>query len=240
MVFPGGALVLPLALSAGCSAAAGESTSTSGASSMSSDAPTQEVTSESDDDGFHEAFTDSSGGEETGGSQNPNGPEVIDLEFCEIDTPGTADINGFTAAGPYAGRFAWFGWMTCNGEALSPTLVITETLEQLETAIQINPSGDAVPQPSLEFNLFGACDPSEGWVGEGIVTLYLRDASGWQQGRGRFGITQTHRMFDELDPFDPPRMQGVLEVDDEINGWRLDGEFTAAYCGPLSYALDCR
>jgi hypothetical protein len=116
-------------------------------------------------------------------------------------------------------------------------LVVVEDPADLAAAVMVSPSGDAVPTPSIEWYLFGACSPEGGWVGEGNVTVYLRTDGPWHQAGGQIEVFETHRIFDTVDPQDPPRMHGVLTIDE--GEWSVAGEFTAHYCGPLSYPLGC-
>ena len=164
-------------------------------------------------------------------------PAEIDFEFCETDAPMNANVVGETPDGPFNGRYAWFGWLMCNGEGLSPTLVIVEDPADLQAAVQASPSGDAVPTPSLEWYLFGACDPSGGWVGEGHVTVYMRTDGPWEQTGGQIEIFETYRIFDEVDHDDPPWMYG--EITAMEGDFSISGDFTAAYCGPLAYEIGC-
>lgn len=170
-------------------------------------------------------------------------PETIDFEFCETGIVPNAAVSGTTPNGAFDGRYAWFGWLTCDGEGVSPTLVIVEDPADLEAAVGLSPNGGAVPKPSLEWFLLGACSPEGGWVGEGKVTVYLRDDDAdWRQVSGNLEIEMTERIFDDLDPENPPRMHGSLFVAGNLpgqEGWSIDGTFSAAYCGPLSYDLDC-
>ncbi|MFO7562641.1 MAG: hypothetical protein R6X02_08345 [Enhygromyxa sp.] len=174
---------------------------------------------------------------ETGDEGVPLGPEVVDYATCIVD-PGapTAELIGETPLGSFSGQYAWFGWLTCNGEAISPTLVIGERPEDLADALAIAPSSGAVPKPSLEWFLLGNCNPDNGWVGEGGGGVTLRTDGPWELGYGSFAITQNYKLFEPVDPEDPPTMKGELSLAE--GGWTLSGEFTAVYCGALSYALD--
>jgi hypothetical protein len=185
--------------------------------------------------GFTTEPPDSDSGE--GGSNVPT-PESIDYTFCELDAPPTASVVGMTPEGPFEGLYAWFGWLTCNGEGVSPTLVLVEDPADLAAAVMVSPSGDAVPTPSLEWSLLGACSPNAGWVGEGATFFYARTNEPWHSAVGTIAIHETHRIFDAQDPDDPPRIHGALTVQG-TEGWELSGEFTAHYCGPLSYPLGC-
>jgi hypothetical protein len=192
----------------------------------------------SGEDEYQDAFTGP--GDEAGQVDipNPYAPEVIDTELCELDWPMSADVSGTTPAGDYNARWAWFGWLTCAGEGLSPTLVLLDDPTALADAVALQPTGDALPYPSMEWYLFGACSPNDGWVGEGNVTFYLRDESEWHQAQGWVTIESSHRIFEDLDPNDPPRMRGTIRVQDG-DQWNVEGTFEAAYCGPLSYDLGC-
>lgn len=174
---------------------------------------------------------------ETGDDGIPVGPELVDYETCIVD-PGapTADLIGETPLGPFSGQYAWFGWLTCNGDAISPTLVIGESPQDLADALAIAPSSGAVPKPSLEWFLLGNCSPENGWVGEGGGGVTLRTDGPWELGNGVFAITQNYKLFEPVDPDDPPTMRGELAMGD--GEWSLSGEFTAVYCGALSYPLD--
>lgn len=181
-------------------------------------------------------FTSGDPTTDSGGSNIPM-PEAVDYELCELDWPPSANVVGTTPDGPFNGLYAWFGWLTCNGDGLSPTLVLLEDPAELAAAVAVSPSGDAVPTPSVEWYLFGACSPTEGWVGEGNVTVYLRTDGPWHQAGGQIEIFDTHRIFDVVDPDDPPRMHGYISIHE--GEWDLEGEFRAAYCGPLTYPLGC-
>lgn len=174
---------------------------------------------------------------ETGEEDDPVGPEIVDYATCIVD-PGapTADVIGETPLGPFSGHHAWFGWLTCNGKAISPTLVIGESPQDLADALAIAPSSGAVPKPSLEWFLLGNCNPDNGWVGEGGGGVTLRTSGPWELGYGSFAITENYRLFEPVDPEDPPTMKGQLSMNE--GGFVLGGEFTAVYCGALSYALD--
>ncbi|HVI03837.1 MAG TPA: hypothetical protein VM869_34325 [Enhygromyxa sp.] len=174
---------------------------------------------------------------ETGDEGVPVGPAIVDYETCIVD-PGapTANLIGETPLGQFSGQYAWFGWLTCNGDAISPTLVIGESPQDLADALAIAPSSGAVPKPSLEWFLLGNCSPENGWVGEGGGGVTLRTDGPWELGNGVFAITQNYKLFEPVDPDDPPTMKGELAMN---NGeWSLSGEFTAVYCGALSYPLD--
>lgn len=162
---------------------------------------------------------------------------MIDFEFCELEAGPNAAVVGTTPDGTFDGRYAWFGWLMCEGEGISPTIVIAESPDDLAEAVLQNPDFNATPDRSIEWYLFGACGPGDEWVGSGHVTAFLRDNGEMQQGGGFIQITDTHRMFDELDPDDPPRMTGIIRVDSD--GFDVEGEFTAAYCGPLAYQIGC-
>lgn len=174
---------------------------------------------------------------ETGDESVPVGPEIVDYQTCIVD-PGqpTANLIGETPAGPFSGQYAWFGWLTCNGDAISPTLVIGESPQDLADALAIAPSSGAVPKPSLEWFLLGNCSPENGWVGEGGGGVTLRTDGPWELGNGVFAITENYKLFEPVDPDDPPTMHGELNMSE--GEWSLAGEFTAVYCGALSYALD--
>ncbi|MCH9687471.1 MAG: hypothetical protein K0V04_38910 [Deltaproteobacteria bacterium] len=202
------------------------STTTAGAESTGSETTTPGFTTVSPTDGE----TDTQGG-------NTPVPEEVDYELCELDWGPSAMVTGTTPDGPFEGLYAWFGWLTCNGDGISPTLVLLEDPADLAAAVAVSPSGDAIPTPSVEWYLFGACSPVGGWVGEGNVTVYMRTEGPWHQAGGMIEIFDTHRIFDVVDPNDPPRMHGFISIHD--GGWDIEGEFTAAYCGPLSYPLGC-
>lgn len=171
------------------------------------------------------------------GAEIPVGPEVVDYETCIADPGGpTADLVGDSPLGPFSGQYAWFGWLTCEGEAISPTLVIGESPQDLEDAIALAPSGGAIPLPSLEWFLLGNCNPENGWVGEGGGGVTLRSEGPWELGYGSFAITENYKLFEPVDPEDPPTMTGELSLVED--GFSLSGSFTAHYCGALSYALD--
>lgn len=199
-----------------------------------------ETTSTSSESGEAEAndWGDSldEGDSETG-DDVPVGPEVVDYATCIVD-PGapTADLIGETPLGPFSGQYAWFGWLTCNGKAISPTLVIGESPEDLANALAIAPSSGAVPKPSLEWFLLGHCNPEDGWIGSGGGGVTLRTDGAWELGYGSFAITENYKLFEPVDPDDPPTMKGEVVLTD--SGWAVAGEFTAVYCGALSYALD--
>jgi hypothetical protein len=221
----------------GCAAETPSTESSSDGSSSSAES----TTSGTDDgpataDWTEGADSDESGTDETGGNP-PVAPENIDMEFCELEWGESADVIGDGPNGPFNGKYAWFGWILCNGEGLSPTIVIAEDPADLADAVAQNPMGDAVPKPSMEWFLFGACSPDAGWVGEGKVQLYYRHDGPWELGEGILTITDTHRIFDDVDHDDPPRMSGNIDI--TFEDWSLEGDFEAAYCGPLSYAINC-
>lgn len=227
------ALSLGLTLLVACSAppaAAGEASESS-----SEDSSESESSSESDADDWADSLEESDS--ETGDEGVPVGPEVIDYETCIVD-PGapTATLIGETPVGAFNGQYAWFGWLTCNGDAISPTLVIGESPQDLADALAIAPSSGAVPKPSLEWFLLGNCNPDNGWVGEGGGGVTLRTDGPWELGNGSFAITENYKLFEIVDPEDPPTMKGELSMSD--GAWALSGEFTAVYCGALSYPLD--
>ena len=174
---------------------------------------------------------------ETGDEGVPVGPELVDYQTCIVD-PGapTATLIGETPAGAFNGQYAWFGWLTCDGEAISPTLVIGESPQDLADALAIAPSSGAVPKPSLEWFLLGNCNPDNGWVGQGGGGVTLRTDGPWELGYGSFALTENYKLFEPVDPDDPPTMTGELAMSE--GEWALAGEFTAVYCGALSYALD--
>ncbi len=233
--------VLAASFAFACACTAGANTSDGPEDSGQSDtsdtsAPDTEAT-DTDTDGWTDGPDPDMATDDTG--DDPQyGPDVIDYETCELDWGESADIVGETPQGPFVGKYAWFGWVTCNGEALSPTLVIAESAEDLALAVAQNPMGDAVPKRSMEWFLFGACSPAGGWVGEGKVQVYLRHDGPWDLGEGLIQISETHRIFDDVDPKDPPRMVGHVAVQYQ-EGWDIEGDFEAAYCGPLSYAINC-
>lgn len=237
-------LALGLSVLAGCTGAPGGDDA--------ADATTEQSSSSTDDSSTSGDGTDDgevtaswtggpdpteTGGDETGGGQQV-APEIIDFETCELDWPESASVVGTTPQGEFNGKYAWFGWILCNGEGLSPTLVIAEDPADLIEAVQTDPDGDAVPKPSLEWFLFGACSPAGGWVGEGKVQVFLRHDGPWDFGEGLIQVSDTHRIFDNVDPDDPPRMTGHIEIQNQ-DGWDLEGDFEAAYCGPLSYSISC-
>lgn len=233
---------MPLALAAllGCASDPGNAGAASDVSTADATSDTSGSTSggTTDTDGWTDGPdpTEDSGTDTGGGPQSA--PDVIDYETCELDWGESASVVGQTPQGPFDGRYAWFGWITCNGEGLSPTLIIAESPDDLAAAVAQNPSGDALPKPSLEWFLFGACSPDGGWVGEGKVQVYLRHDGPWDLGEGLIQVSETYRIFDEVDPDDPPRMSGHIAITKQ-DGWDIEGDFEAAYCGPLSYALEC-
>jgi hypothetical protein len=183
------------------------------------------------------ALDESESESETGDDAPPVGPEIVDYETCIVD-PGapTADLIGDSPIGAFNGQYAWFGWLTCSGKAISPTLVVGESPQDLANALAIAPSSGAVPKPSIEWFLLGHCNPAEGWTGEGAGGVVLRSDGPWEIGYGYFAITSNYKLLDPVDPEDPPTISGALLLDED--GWGIDGEFTAVYCGALSYALE--
>ena len=161
---------------------------------------------------------------------------MVDYETCIVD-PGapTATLTGHSSLGPFDGQYAWFGWLTCGGKAISPTLVVGEDPQDLADALAIAPSSGAVPKPSIEWFLLGHCSPADGWTGEGGGGVTLRTDGPWELGYGSFAITSNYKLLDPVDPADPPTITGNLSLYE--GDWLMSGEFTAVYCGALSYAL---
>lgn len=234
------ALAAALAL-ASCRASPGSS-ETAGADETSTGGDATGTSTETGTGSGSDGWTDGPDPTETTGTDTGGGPQtapdVIDYETCELDWGESANVIGETPQGTFEGRYAWFGWITCNGEGLSPTLVIAESPDDLAAAVALEPMGEAVPKPSMEWFLFGACSPDGGWVGEGKVQVYLRHDGPWDLGEGLIQISDTYRIFDEVDPEDPPRMSGHIAITKQ-DGWNIEGDFQAAYCGPLSYAISC-
>lgn len=197
------------------------------------------VTDESTSDDWADSLEE---GEATDtGDPPPPGPEVVDYETCIVD-PGrpNATLAGDTPEGPFSGEYAWFGWLTCDGDAISPTLVIGESPDDLAAAIEAigDAEAGAVPVPSLEWYLLGNCDHSNGWVGKGGGAVQMRHADGDTPGYAFFSLFENYKLLEPVDPEDPPTMHGILSMGEP--GWSIDGEFTAVYCGALSYPLpDC-
>lgn len=225
-------------LLAGCLGLAAACTSPPEPADEAGGTDTETGTDEGADDWADSLEDDDEGTSETG-SEVPLGPELIDYETCIVD-PGapTASIVGETPDGPFSGQYAYFGWLTCEGEPLSPTLVVTETPEALAAAVAELPrgaQGGALPLPSLEWVLLGNCNPENGWTGKGGGGINLRTEGGDSLGFASFSLIENYKLFDPVDPEDPPTMHGTIFFGD---GWTLEGEFTAVYCGALSYEFE--